>query len=313
MIDAHSTAQAIGQTAPASLEGTGTALLEVDGRHVGELVSMPEASLSRKQWAGVQFARAGVLRSAWRLLNEGTVAVPGETSSAQVVLCQVDELGQVGPDRRRIVDGFDRTNAVTEYPFIEDHDTEKRRSMLVLAPDSYLAPLVQPKGGQRTGYGDHLWQQAGQLLIAERLWLNTTRIIAMHTGRPVLSNVWWPVKTDNRDWDVALALWLNSSLGILTLLARRTSTRGGWVALKKAELAEMPVLDVRALPEEQLQALSALFDELADAEFMRLPEMAECPARRALDDGLSRILNLPDLSALRRMLATEPVVSNRRL
>lgn len=41
--------------------------------------------------------------------------------------------------------------------------------------------------------------------------------------------------------------------------------------------------------------------------------MADCPTRRALDDGLSRILGLPDLSTLRTLLATEPVVSNKRL
>ena len=52
---------------------------------------------------------------------------------------------------------------------------------------------------------------------------------------------------------------------------------------------------------------------MAETEFRRLSEMRECPARRALDDGLSRILNLPDMVSLRLLLATEPVVSNRRL
>ena len=41
--------------------------------------------------------------------------------------------------------------------------------------------------------------------------------------------------------------------------------------------------------------------------------MADCPARRRLDDGVSEILSLPDLSNLRRLLASEPVVSNERL
>ena len=41
--------------------------------------------------------------------------------------------------------------------------------------------------------------------------------------------------------------------------------------------------------------------------------MAHCPARQALDDGLTHILNLPDLSTLRHLLASEPVISNRRL
>ena len=58
--------------------------------------------------------------------------------------------------------------------------------------------------------------------------------------------------------------------------------------------------------------LSALFDEIAEMEFERLPGMAECPARGAPDDGLSTILGLPGLTGLRELLATEPVVCNRR-
>ena len=59
--------------------------------------------------------------------------------------------------------------------------------------------------------------------------------------------------------------------------------------------------------------MADLFDELAEEEFERLPSMRECQSRRTLDDGLSRILGLPDLSSLRTLLATEPVVSNQRL
>ena len=63
----------------------------------------------------------------------------------------------------------------------------------------------------------------------------------------------------------------------------------------------------------QLQALSELFDTLAEAEFERLPAMAHCPARQSLDDGLSEILGLPNLGTLRALIASEPVVSNLRL
>ena len=41
--------------------------------------------------------------------------------------------------------------------------------------------------------------------------------------------------------------------------------------------------------------------------------MVACPARQALDDGLSEILVLPDLAKLHALLASEPVVSNRSL
>ena len=260
----------------------------------------------------MQFARADLIRSALRLLDDGEVWVPGEASTSKVSLCQLDVLGQVGPDRRRLVDGFDRTSSVTSYPLVEGHDTEQRKSM-TCSPDSYLSPLTVPKGGQKPGYGERLWQQAAGLLVAERLWLETNRIVAMRVNTRVLSNVWWPVKLEDESAEKALAVWLNSSLGLLAVMAERTTTRGGWVAMKKADLEELPVLDTRRLSAPQLQRLSNLFDEMAEAEFERLPGMAVCPARRRLDDGISEILGLPDLGNLRRLLASEPVVSNERL
>ena len=135
----------------------------------------------------------------------------------------------------------------------------------------------------------------------------------MRSDARVLSNVWWPVRVEDDSMEKALAVWLNSSLGLLTMLAQRTSTEGGWVAMKKADLEELPVLDLRQLTTEQLQGMVGLFDELAESEFERLPGMANCPARHSVDDGLSQILRLPDLENLRRLMATEPVVSNRRL
>jgi hypothetical protein len=106
---------------------------------------------------------------------------------------------------------------------------------------------------------------------------------------------------------------MNSSLGLLTIMSERTSTRGGWVGIKKADLEQLPVLDVREISDSQLQALAKLFDDMTEEEFERLPGMANCPARRALDDGISAILGLPNLDGLRRLLASEPVVSNQRL
>jgi hypothetical protein len=135
----------------------------------------------------------------------------------------------------------------------------------------------------------------------------------MRSDTRVLSNVWWPVLVQDETTEKALAVWLNSSLGLLTILAQRTTTEGSWVAMKKADLEEMPVLDTRQFSPDQMQAMSDLFDQLAEADFERLPGMATCESRRILDDGLSQVLSLPDLSTLRALLATEPVVSNRRL
>ena len=312
VLDAHRIAQAITTTTPAKLEGSGTALLEVDGSHVGEVISIPASKIAGGKWSGVQFARADLIRSALQLLNDGEVWVPGEGDTSHVSLCPLGALGRVGPDRRSLVDGFDRTSSVTSYPLVEGHDTDLRKAM-TCSPDSYLSPLTVPKGGQKPGYGERLWQQAAGLLIAERLRLDTVRVSSMRVSTRVLSNVWWPVRVEDESAEKALALWLNSSLGLQTIMAERTSTEGSWVAMKKADLEELPVLDTSRLSASQLKQLSDLFDDMADEEFERLPGMADCPARQRLDDGMSEIMGLPDLSNLRRLLATEPVVSNERL
>ena len=312
VLDAHRVAQAITATTPARLEETGTALLEVDGRHVGEMLSMPESKLASKKWSGVQCARADLLRCAHQLLDDGKVWVPGEGDAVSIALCRLADIGRVGPDRRDVWDGFERTDAVTAYPMVENHDTDLRRSMATVA-DKYLAPLTRPRPRRNLKRVDQLWPKAGRLLVAERLWLNTTRVVAMRSEMRVLSNVWWPVGVEDELTEKALTVWLNSSLGLLTILAERTSTRGGWVGMKKADLEELPVLDTSKLSASQLQAMSALFDDIAEAELQRLPAMANCAARRSLDGGISHILGLPDLSTFRSLLASEPVVSNRRL
>lgn len=314
VLDAHRLAQTITATTPAGIECSGTALLEVDSRHVGEVFSIPEASFKSKKWPGVQFARADLVRAALMLVEGREAWEVGAFPriGVKIPMCKLEELGEIGPDVRDVRDGFEPTDSITAYPMVAGNRTE-HREWLAASPDKHLAPLNQARPLRKLKRVDQLWPKAGRLLVAERLRLNTARVVAMCVGTPVLSNVWWPIKTPNQAWDKALAIYLNSSVGILSLLSTRNTTEGSWMRLKKADLSVMPVLDTRQLTPSQLQALSDLFDELAGEEFERLPAMQDCEARRAVDDGMSRILGLPDLGTLRTLLATEPVVSNRRL
>ena len=135
----------------------------------------------------------------------------------------------------------------------------------------------------------------------------------MRCNTKVLSNVWWPVTLSDDSWEKPLALWLNSSLGILLMLAHRTSTRGSWVANKKADLQVQPVLDFKRISSAKLTLMSNLFDELAGLEFKSLPEMAACDTRTALADRHSEILGVPHVGALLSLISSEPDVPVARL
>ena len=102
-------------------------------------------------------------------------------------------------------------------------------------------------------------------------------------------------------------------LSLPSQAATRNTRMGPCVQMEKTELKGLPVLDTRRLSRSQLNALAALFDDAAEGSFERLPGMVECPTRTAVGDGTSEILGLPSLDGLRRLLASEPPVSNRRL
>ena len=127
----------------------------------------------------------------------------------------------------------------------------------------------------------------------------------------VLSNVWWPVSLNTADHssEKAIALWLNSSIGLLMLLGHREETAGPWVGFKKTVLESMPVIDVTRLSANQLARLAAAFDEIADLSVAPFREMADDPTRAAIDDAIREALDLPDFSILRELLAREPIIS----
>jgi hypothetical protein len=129
--------------------------------------------------------------------------------------------------------------------------------------------------------------------------------------------VWWPFafKEDVRgtNLDKALVLWLNSTLGLLILFATRDETEGAWVDFKKPSLGAMPVLDVRALPSDQLAALAEAYDRVCEQPLQPFPRMADDAVRADIDAAIAKALNLPDYAILRTMLGREPVVSMERL
>jgi hypothetical protein len=243
-----------------------------------------------------------------RLWRDGTF------NETRLPLCPLQQLGELGPDVRDIYDGFEileGASTPTDYPAFWGHDAATVTT-LHQSPNAYLAPLRRPRPKRPLRDAKLLWSRAGKVLIADRMWLNTQRLTAVLLPEPVLSNVWWPLKLrdglDDRHAKV-LTLWLNSTLGLLLLLANRVETRGAWVQFKKETLHNLPVLDVRKLKAGQLKRLTDAFDRLAKVPLRPLPQMADDEGRAAIDDAIRRALNLGDLTKLRHALAREPVLT----
>ena len=76
----------------------------------------------------------------------------------------------------------------------------------------------------------------------------------------------------------------------------------------------MPVPDFTAIGKSSVTSLAASYDQHAESVMLPLPQMNDCPVRKALDDAVCSALELDGetVATIRRQLAMEPSVTGKR-
>ncbi len=316
-VEALTLASLIRQATGASLDAlSGSEELHTDNRKYGEIILCRSADIKKEKWnEAAVFAQTELCRAA-HFLSRGRVFVPGSGVVGKIPLTQLKSIADIGPDRRDIHDGFKVTSQETEYPAYWGHDTESTQS-IAQHPNKHLMALPRAQKGRNLRDAHLLWSRSGRLLVAERLWLLTTRVLAVRVDQQVLSNTWWPVATHAEGarrevWEKILSLWFNSTPGVLSLIGARVDTRGAWVELKKPILEEIAVLDPRKLSKKAQVQLCRTYDEVSRLQIQPLPSINTDAVHKTIDAALASTLRIRDnLGRLRDMLAREPIVSMR--
>lgn len=173
-----------------TVEGSGITTVSGPSGKLGEITTMP-AALGKQNWVGALFAQTELLRISWHLEN-GALRVPGKPDMMPIPVCRLDSIGALGPDRKRISEGFKVTKTDwTPYPAFWGHESATVRT-IGQEPNAHLSAwLESPRG---PNYGAHLWERAGNILLVERLRSNTHRVIAVGFEKEVLGNTWWALK-----------------------------------------------------------------------------------------------------------------------
>ncbi len=292
---------------PVTVEGAGLTTISGPSGKLGEIISLPAATRNEK-WTGALFAQSELLRICWSL-ERGALKVPSRRQTVPMPLCSLDTLGALGPDCKRIHEGFKVTrDDWTPYPAFWNHE-----SAVVLTigqqPNAHLAAwLESPRG---PNYGTHLWERAGNILLVERLRSNTHRVLAVGFENDVLGNTWWALKQHDLSSQQrkALLLWLNSSLSVLLFFGRRVITQGAWMKMKQPAWESMPVLDVHLLSSLQLQKLADFYDTLSTQHLDPVSHLNSDATRLQIDQAISNTLNIPDITFIRELLVREPGLS----
>ena len=164
------------------------------------------------------------------------------------------------------------------YPALWNHDARSETRM-VCAPDSQL--LV--RSGMEEKAAD-VWVTASRSHLNRDFRLNSQPLGTAFTERDTIGGRAWPnVIFNDKRFDFAFTVWSNSTLGLLSYWwhSSRQQPGRGIVTIRSAE--SLPVLDFRALTDEQLLMAEAIFDEFRDKE-LKPAYLADADPNRALLD-----------------------------
>ena len=276
---------------------------------IGETFSRP-APTNARPWRHGTFSRAVLDAAAESLLNGGSVALPRLTKNVEIPLKALGDFARLGYDRRDITDAFELVGTPHGYPALWGQDANTV-STLQLTANAELSPRSTPAPNRvRIKSPDAVWQSAGRLVIAERCRATTYRCVAGVLPDRAVSNTYWSVSLLSGDAadDQILALWLNSSLGILGYLGAAEETEGPWVAMKKKKLTTLRVLSPVALDREQRAVLAVAWKQLRHEPLRPISQLHADSTRRRIDAALASVLGIKEevLAGLRDLLGSEP-------
>ena len=270
----------------------------------GAVHQWPESRISAGNWGGVQFLSP--------YLSEKFVAL---RDGALFPAAALGHMADVGPAGQRIRDAFTRSTMPDALgrTALWHHNTEVTQSM---AAQSDCHIVAKPP---KAHLADKYWEQRGRLLLPTHIFFQTVRTISVRLDTPGLGSLWVPCRIstpdENRiDLEKALCVYLNSSIGLLSVMGDRTNKKPTYPNLSLDDMRKLVVPDFASIGADATARLAAAYDAHAGDILLPLPQLDADPTRRALDAAIVSALGLDgeEAATVRRHLAAEPSVTGRR-
>ncbi|WP_298017532.1 hypothetical protein [uncultured Parasphingopyxis sp.] len=301
---------------------------------VGEAIEAPLPS--DDTWDICRVADLSLAQSAWRLITEKSLWLPGmpQALADALPLAEVrDMIAQIGPYHADInwngaggkirgpfkVEPTTKPASVT-YPILWSHNADRERSLCFEADKE---GRVRPgKNAEEKAIildkVNEVMASASHLHFNQNFQFNS-QVTAMQycARRTIGGRAWLSLRFASSEEEAAIALWGNSSIGLLLHWWQANKQQKGRGNMGKEALANMTMLDPAQLTEKQLADSAALLQERADIPMRPLHEIDVDNTRTALDAAfLIDILGLPGaladeggaLDLLRKKLAAEPSI-----
>ena len=260
----------------------GTPMMVGDEK-AGEMLTAPYDT-EGEAFAAVRLSDSALAQTAYALSNS-RLWLPGAADAVELKMSTLNEIGKMGLYHIDINGPvprgpFDKTAAspTATYPALWNHNASKEKR-IVCEPDSQLQVrqgLEQKAASQ--------WATASRCHVNRDFRFNSQPLTAAFTEQKSIGGIAWPnINFEDDRFDYAFALWGNSILGLLSYWWHSNRQQDGRGRTTIRSVETLPVLDFRALSDEQLATAKAIFDEFRDLD-LKPAYLADRDANRELLD-----------------------------
>ena len=250
---------------------------------IGEMLEAPIES-HETGWGVARIYEATVTQVA-HSLSKGKLWLPANPKACEVPITRLSEIGQLGVHDSMLTlrthGGPFKKEAASRtatYPSLYNHDAQQE-TKLICEPDSQLSV----KQGMEDRAAE-LWATASRAHLNRDFTFGSQPLAVAFTERESIGGRVWPnVTFDDDKFDYAFAVWGNCTLGLLSYWWHSSRQQSSKVSMTRLVAPYLPVLDFRALSDDQLIMAELIFDEFRDKE-LQPAYLADADPNRALLD-----------------------------
>ena len=233
-------------------------------------------------WGAVRVSDYAVAQTAYAL-TQSQLSLPGSSKPLRLPVSQLDTIGKRGLYHINIAGAkapFRKIppSETATYPSIWNHNhTQEKR--LVCRPDFQLEVRL----GMESKAAE-VWSTASRAhLNSEFTFGSQALAIAFTDSESVGGRVWPNLQFDDLRFDYVLAIWGNSSLGLLSHWWHSSRQQSSKASLTVTTIGLLPILDFRELTDDQLQTAQDIFDDFRERDLQPAYLADADPNRAHLD------------------------------
>ena len=261
----------------------GGAELALGDNPSGEILDAPYHA-DGAVWGGVRVSDCSLAQTAYAL-SDSRLWLPGSAHAVELDMKPLGDIGELGLVHRDIIGPaprgpFDKTtpSPTATYPALWNHNA-KNETRMICAPDSQL----RVRQGMEEKAAD-VWATASRShLNLEYTFGSQPLAVAFTEQESIGGRVWPNVIFDDKRFDYAFVVWGSSTLGLLCYWWHSTRQQSSKASITIRSAEFLPVLDLRALSDDQLDKAQDIFDEFRHKE-LKPAYIADADPNRALLD-----------------------------